>query len=105
MRDSADSGKSKLSSGDALSEILALPRPVPRTKSKCKPALNAKAVCITDDTVLEGLKRKEVKKAEAEKEKEAKRIEREHKKKIREEKRLEREHKKIVGEEKQFEDE
>ena len=94
-RDSADSGKSKLSSGDALSEILALPCPVPRTKSKRKPALNAKAVCVTDDTVLEGLKRKEVEKAEAEKEKEAKRIERECKKKIREENRLERECKKI----------
>ena len=37
-RDSADSGKSELSSGDALSEIIALPRPVPSTKSKCKPA-------------------------------------------------------------------
>ena len=67
-RDLADSGKSKLSSGDALSEILALPRPVPRATSKRKPALNAKAVCITDDT--------EVEKAEAEKEKEAKKIER-----------------------------
>ena len=73
-----------------------------RTKSKCKPALNAKAVCITDDTVLEGLKRKEVEKAEAEKEKEAKRIERERKKKIREEKRLAKEHKKIVREEKRL---
>ena len=93
-RESVDSGKSKLSSGDALSEILALPRPVPRTKSKRKPALNAKAVCITEDMVLEGLKRKKVEKAEAEKEKEAKRIEREHKKKTREEKRLVEEQKK-----------
>ena len=47
--------------------------------------MNAKAVCVTDDTVLEGLKRKEVEKIEAEKEKEVKRIERELKKKIREE--------------------
>ena len=58
--DSADLGKLKLSSGDALAEFLVLPCPVPRTKSKCKAALNAKAVCITDDTVLEDLKRKEV---------------------------------------------
>ena len=102
-RDLADSGKSKLSSGDALSEILALPRPVPRATSKRKPALNAKAVCITDDTVLEVLKRKEVEKAEAEKEKETKKIERECKKKTREEKQLERERKKIVDEEKRLE--
>ena len=71
MKSSQDSEKS---SGDALSEILALPCPV--QQSKRKPALNAKAVCITDDTVLEGLKRKAVEKAEAEKEREAKRIER-----------------------------
>ena len=101
-RDSADSGKLKLPSGDALSEILALPCPVPRTKGKSKAALNAKAVCITDDTVLEDLKRNEVEKAEAKKEKEVKRIERERKKKIREEKQLERGRKKVVREEKQL---
>ena len=94
-RNLADSGKSKLSSGDALSEIPALPRPVPRATRKRKPALNAKAVCITDDT--------DVEKAEAEKEKEAKKIERERKKKTREEKQLERERKKIVDEEKRLE--
>ena len=55
---------------------------LPRTESKCKAALNAKAICITDDPVLEGLKRKEVEKAEAKKEKEVKRIETERKKKI-----------------------
>ena len=90
-RDSVNSGKLKLSSGDALSEILTLPCPVPRTKSKHKAVLNAKAICITDDAVLADLKRKEVEKAEA---KETKRIEREHKKKIREEKQLERERRK-----------
>ena len=88
-----------MSSGDALSEILALPCPVPRTKSKHKAALNAKAICVTDDTVLADLKRKEVEKAEA---KEVKRIERERKKKIREEKQLERERKKAVRAEKQL---
>ena len=101
-KDSAGSGKSKLSSDDAISEILALPHPVPRNKSKRKPALNAKAVCITEDNVLKDLKKKEAEKAEAEKEKEAKRLERERKKKIREEKRLEREQKKKVREEKRL---
>ena len=48
-----------------------------RVTSKCKPTLNAKAICITDDTVLEGLKRKKVEKAAAEKEKKAKRLGRE----------------------------
>ena len=95
-KESRDSGKFRLSSGDTMSEILAL------TKSKRKPALNAKAICITDDTVLEGLKRKEVEKAKAVKEKEVKRIDRERKKKIREEKQLERERKKVVREEKRL---
>ena len=54
-------------------------------------------------TLLEVLKRKEVEKAEAEKEKETKKIERECKKKTREEKQLERERKKIVDEEKRLE--
>ena len=103
-KDSAGSGKSKLSSDDALSEILALPHPVPRNKSKRKPALNAKAVCITKDNVLKDLKKKEAEKAEAEKEKEAKRLERERKKKIREEKRLEREQKKVREEKRLFEE-
>jgi len=38
-----------------------LPCAVPEAKSKRKPALNAKAVCITDDSVLEDLKRKRIK--------------------------------------------
>ena len=67
--------------------------------SKCKPTLNAKAICISDDTVLHGLKRKNVEKASAEKKKGAKRLGRECNKKIREEKRLEREHKKRLVEE------
>ena len=101
-KDSADSGKLKLPSGDALSEILALPCPVSKAESKRKAALNTKAICITDDTVLEDLKRKEVEKTEAKKEKEVKRVERERKKKVREEKRLERERKKVVREEEQL---
>ena len=43
---------------------------VPETKGKCKPALNAKAFCITDDSVLEDLRRKEDEMAKAKKEKE-----------------------------------
>ena len=58
-QDSVDcgSGKLKLSSNDALSQLLVLPCAVPKSKNRCKPALNAKAVCITDDSVLEDLKR------------------------------------------------
>jgi len=58
-KDSANcgSGKLKLSSDDALSQLLVLPCAIPKSKNKCKPALNAKAVCITDDSVLEDLKR------------------------------------------------
>ena len=51
---------------------------------------------------MEDLKRKEVEKSEAKKEKEVKRVEREHKKKVREEKQLERERKKVVREEEQL---
>ena len=61
--------------------------------------MNAKAICIADDTVLHGLKRKNVEKSSAEKKKGAKRLGRECNKKIREEKRLEREHKKRLVEE------
>ena len=100
-QDSVDcgSGKLKLSSNDALSQLLVLPCAVPKSKNKCKPALNAKAVCITDDSVLEDLKRKEDKKIEAKKEKEEKRIERETKKRM---KQLEKERKKAIREEKKI---
>ena len=83
-KDSSDSGKPKPSSSDAVSEILVFPSPVSRPKNKRKPALNARTVCITDDSVLEELKKK---KAEIEKEKEAKRL-KESKKKVNEEKQL-----------------
>ena len=53
------SGELKLSSDDALSQLLVLPCAIPKSKSKRKPAINAKAVCITNDSVLENLKRKE----------------------------------------------
>ena len=54
--DSSDSGKPKPSNGDAVSEILVFPSPASTPKSKPKPALNARTVCITDDSVLEELK-------------------------------------------------
>lgn len=43
-------------SSDVLSEVLTYPNPPPRKGNKRKPAINAKAVCITDDDVLRGLK-------------------------------------------------
>ena len=76
IQSSTNSSKSKASSSDVLSEVLVLSRPVPRAKSRGKQALNSKrTVCITDDEVLEELKLKEFDKAEAEKEKEAKKLE------------------------------
>ena len=66
----------KTSSADVLAKVLTLPQPTGRAKRKRKPALNSKAVCITEDEVLGELhvhvKRKECEKAELEKEKEAK---------------------------------
>ena len=92
-----------------------LPCPEPRTKSKRNVTLNAKAAadCITDDAILEDLKKKKLEKAEAKKKKEEKKIakkrervtkqlERERKKKIREEKQLDKEHKKVVRKGKQL---
>jgi hypothetical protein len=109
-KSSTASGTSKVSNGDVLSEIFALPCPVPKTGNKRKPALNANAVCITDDTVLEDLKRNAVEKAEAKKEKEAKKIERERhkvekqleKERRKEEERLEKERKKVIRDEKRL---
>ena len=59
---------------DALSEILTFAMPYTKNQSKYKAALNAKAICISDDPVLEGWKSKEVEKAEAKKEKEVERV-------------------------------
>ena len=83
-KDSSDSGKPKPLSSDAVSEILVFPSPVSRPKSKHNFAFNARTVCITDDSMLEELKKKEVEKAEIEKEKKARRLEKERKKKVKE---------------------
>ena len=52
-KDSGKPGNLKLFCDDAPSEILAMPCLEPRNSSKRKVALNAKAICITDGTVLE----------------------------------------------------
>ena len=40
---------------DVLSDILVLPRPKEKSRRKRKAAVNKKTVCLTDDTILEGL--------------------------------------------------
>ena len=55
---------------------------------KRKPAVNAKTVCITEDVVLEELKQKAEEKAEAERQKELKKLARLQKRREKEEKRL-----------------
>ena len=92
------SSSTKSSSADVLAEVLSLPHPPERAKSKRKPALNSKAVCITEDEILEELKKKEYEKTELEKEKEAKKMERIQKK---EEKQLLTEQRKREKEQKQ----
>ena len=92
------SSSTKSSSADVLAEVLILPHPPERAKSKRKPALNSKAVCITEDEILEELKKKEYEKTELEKEKEAKKMERIEKK---EEKQLLTEQRKREKEQKQ----
>ena len=53
FQSSSCSSKSKTSSADVLADILILPRPAAWAMSKRKLALNSKAVCITEDEVLE----------------------------------------------------
>jgi len=77
---SGDSGKLRSSSGDVLSEIIALQCLRPVSKQKRRPALNTKVVCITD--VLEDLRRKRVEKAEAKKEKKQRELRKNVKRKL-----------------------
>ena len=53
------SPSSRKSSAGVLADVLVLPHPTAGTRKKRKPALNSKAVCITEDEVLEELKKKE----------------------------------------------
>ena len=68
-----------------LDELLVLPEPQrPKTSRRKKQAINSKAVCITDDEVLDDMKKNEAEKAEVEALKTCKRMEREEKKRERE---------------------
>ena len=52
------------SESDMLSEILVLPKPREKSGRKRKAAVNQKAVCLTDDSVLDHLKADDEKKKE-----------------------------------------
>ena len=93
------------STSSVLDELLLLPNPMisNRQKKTRKPALNKKAVCITDSEILEQLKQVETKKVEAELEREARRIEKEEQKKKREEKKEKEKQKREKEEKKKLE--
>ena len=72
-----------------MSEVLVLPEPKEKPASKRKPALTKKTVCLTEDDVLENLRKKESEKKEAEEEKKRKQSEREQKRKEKQKKKVE----------------
>ncbi len=75
--------ESSTTTSDVLSDILVLPKPKEGGNSRRrKKALNSKAVCITDDDILESLRAQEEEKLQNEKMKETKRLERIEKKKV-----------------------
>ena len=78
-----------------LSEVLVLPQPV--SKSRRRVGMNAKAICITEEAVLEGLKMKEKAKVEAEEKKAVLRAERERRKEEKEKKRKDKERVKLAS--------
>ena len=95
--DQKATSSNKLSSpSDTLSEILAFPQPQNNPRKR-KPAKNSKAVCMTDDDVLQELLTKETEKKEAEEQKRRKRVEREKKKEQREKEMKENDPKKREG--------
>ena len=74
-----------------LSEVLVFPKPKEKPENKKHRRLNHKAICITEETILEGLKtekrekgEEEAKNVERKAERERKRIEREELKKRKE---------------------
>ena len=69
------------SCSDILHEMLVLPEPKQASKKKKKKGLNAKCVCITEESVLDNLKAQKAAKEEEKLEKEKRKIEREEKKK------------------------
>ena len=68
------------SESDVLSDILVLPRPKEKSGRRRKAAVNKKTVCLTDDTVLEGLVTERQRKKDAEEDKTERRRIREEKK-------------------------
>ena len=64
--------------------LVALPKPVAAKQKTRKPAVNAKANCITDLEVLEDLKWQKEEKKDKEKEKERRRLEKEKRRRKRE---------------------
>ena len=82
------------SESDVLSDILVLPRPKEKSGRKRKAAVNKKTVCLTDDTVLEGLVAERQRKKDAEDDKTERRRIREEKKAQREALKKERQEKK-----------
>ena len=76
------SSGSMKSSLDVVKEILTLPKPKPTSQTrKGRKAVNTTVICITDEDVLEEMKRKKEEKEAAEEEKELRKIERDKKSK------------------------
>ena len=89
------------STSSSLSEILALPKPLAPKKKGRKPAVNAKASCITDPEVLDDLKQQKNEKEAKEQEKAMKWLEKEKNKEERERKKKEEREKKKQEREKE----
>ena len=79
------------STSSSLSKILALPKPLAPKKKGRKPAVNAKASCITDPEVLDDLKQQKNEKEAKEQEKAMKRLQKEKIRKREKERRRKRE--------------
>lgn len=94
LRTHADRGTSSVDSESILDEVLSLPMPPKKTKSRSK---TSKAQCITEEDFLQELKDEEKERQEKEEQKKAKKLEREKRKlerdQLKETKRLEREQK------------
>ena len=87
LADSSSVVSDRKSNASSLSDILVLPKPLPPKKGK--PAINAKANCITDVEVLDDLKMQKEEKEAKEEEKVMKQLEKEKKKEERERKKKE----------------
>ena len=84
------SSEPRSNTSDVLSEILVLPKPkTASSRRQRRKGLNSKAVCITEDEVLQKLKAEKEEKIENEKKKAAKKMEKMKKKKAKELEKLE----------------